>query len=105
LNLSLVRQGQAFAYRQYLKAPCNPAAYLEAERQAESQRLGVWQVPGGITRPWSFRRGGRSSGSTSSSGRLTCRSIGSYARAQDLLRQGHTYLDRDGDGQACESLR
>ena len=27
------------------------------------------------------------------------------AAAQELLKQGHTYLDRDGDGEACESLR
>jgi len=34
-----------------------------------------------------------------------CRQVGSFARAQALLRQGHTYLDRSGDGVACESLR
>ena len=37
--------------------------------------------------------------------KLTCRQIGSFARAQELLRQGHTQLDRNGDGMACESLR
>ena len=37
--------------------------------------------------------------------KLTCRQIGSYARAQELLRQGHGYLDKNGDGVACESLR
>ena len=107
LNLSLVRQGQAFVYRQYLKAPCSSSAYLGAEQQAQQQRLGVWSVPGGITRPWDFRRGRRAgSGSSSGSGgRYTCRAIGSYAKAQQLLKQGHTYLDRDGDGEACESLR
>ena len=26
-------------------------------------------------------------------------------RAQQLLAQGHRYLDGDGDGEACESLR
>ena len=109
LNLSLVRQGQAFVYRQYLKAPCSSSAYIGVEQQAQQQRLGVWSVPGGITRPWDFRRGRRSgtgSGSSSGSGgRYTCRAIGSYAKAQQLLKQGHTYLDRDGDGEACESLR
>ena len=35
----------------------------------------------------------------------TCRQIGSFARAQELLRQGHTYLDKNGEGVACESLR
>ena len=28
-----------------------------------------------------------------------------YAQAQELLRHGHTYLDGNGDGEACESLR
>ena len=37
--------------------------------------------------------------------KLTCRQIGSFTRAQELLRQGHTYLDKKGDGVACESLR
>jgi len=27
------------------------------------------------------------------------------SRAQDLLRQGLTYLDRDSDVEACESLK
>ncbi len=31
--------------------------------------------------------------------------IGSSARAQELLRQGQTDLDSNGDGEACESLR
>jgi hypothetical protein len=34
-----------------------------------------------------------------------CKEIGSYARAQELLRAGHSYLDRSGDGIACKSLR
>jgi hypothetical protein len=42
---------------------------------------------------------------TTPSGRYRCSQIGSFARAQELLRQGHTYLDRNGDGVACESLR
>jgi len=118
LNLALVQQGQAFVYRQYLKAPCSPSAYLSAEQQAQQQKRGVWSVPGGITRPWDFRRGGRRSASAGSgsgsgasgsgasgSGRYTCKAIGSWDKAQQLLKQGHTYLDRDGDGEACESLR
>jgi len=32
---------------------------------------------------------------------ISCRA---NALAQALLRQGHRYLDRDGDGEACESL-
>lgn len=115
LNLAMVRDGQAFAYRQYLSG-CDRTAYLGAEATAARQRLGVWAVPGGITRPWDWRRGSRpgpaaaspppaGGGAPAGGQRMTCKQIGSFARAQELLRQGHRYLDRDGDGVACESLR
>ena len=94
INLALVEAGLAFAYRQYLGG-CDAKAYLEAEERASSSRLGVWQVQGGITRPWDFRRRRR----------YRCKEIGSYAKAQELLAQGHTYLDGNGDWEACESLR
>ena len=124
VNLAMVQSGQAFVYRQYL-GRCDRGAYLATERQAQAQRLGVWAVPGGITRPWEFRHGGtgrRSAGAVragaSSSASVTspqaalpsratttCKQIGSFAQAQELLRQGHSYLDRNGDGVACEGLR
>ena len=124
VNLAMVQSGQAFVYRQYL-GRCDRQAYLGAERQAQAQRLGVWAMPGGITRPWDFRHGGagqRSAGAvpaTASSSvpvtspqavqpsgaKTTCKQIGSFSQAQELLRQGHSNLDRNGDGVACESLR
>ena len=124
VNLAMVQTGQAFAYRQYL-GRCDRGAYLAAERQAQAQRLGVWAVPGGITRPWEFRHGGaghHSAGAAPAAAssrapvsspqadqprgaHYTCKQIGSFAQAQELLRQGHSYLDRNGDGVACESLR
>ena len=123
-NLAMVQSGQAFVYRQYL-GRCDRGAYLAAERQAQAQRLGVWAVNGGITRPWDFRHGGaghrsaraNSAAATStapassppaaqpSGAKTSCKQIGSFARAQELLRQGHSYLDRNGDGVACEGLR
>jgi endonuclease YncB( thermonuclease family) len=106
IGLALVEDGQAFAYRQYLSG-CDAKEYLDAEVRASRRRAGVWQVSGGITRPWDFRRSPRArsipDGSTPDGRRYTCREIGSYARAQQLLRQGHTYLDGDGDGETCES--
>ena len=33
-----------------------------------------------------------------------CGDIGDWSRAQKLLLEGHTYLDRDNDGEACEAL-
>ena len=108
INLALVEDGQAFAYRQYLGG-CNAREYLDAEYRASRRRYGVWQVAGGITRPWDFRKGRRTpvipDGTTPDGRRYSCKEIGSYARAQELLRQGHTYLDGNGDGQACEALR
>ena len=107
INLALVEDGQAFAYRQYLDQ-CDAREYLEAEYRASRRRHGVWQVPGGITRPWDFRRTPRgrtiTDGNTPGGHRYRCSEIGSYTRAQQLLRQGHSYLDGDGDGEACESL-
>ena len=44
-------------------------------------------------------------GSSTSSVKYRCKEIGSWDKAQVLLKQGHTYLDRDGDGEACESLK
>ena len=107
INLALVEDGQAFAYRQYLRG-CDAKAYLEAEERASRARLGVWQVKGGITRPWDFRRGRRAAvipdGTTPGGRRYRCSEISSYAKAQELLRQGHSYLDGDSNGKACEAL-
>ena len=108
INLALVEDGQAFAYRQYLSS-CSEQKYLEAETKANRRRIGIWLVPGGITRPWEFRRGRSATvlpdGRTPGGRRYRCTEIDSYARAQELLRQGHTYLDNNRDGAACDSLR
>ncbi len=107
LNQALVNSGVAFVYWQYV-AGCDRQTYGRLETEARLKRLGVWWVNGGLTRPWDYRSGKRKPSSSSSAPagrRYTCKQIGSYAQAQVLLRQGHRYLDRDGDGEACESLR
>jgi endonuclease YncB( thermonuclease family) len=58
IGLAMVADGQAFAYRQYLSS-CDEKEYLDAEYRASRHRYGLWQVEGGITRPWDFRRGRR----------------------------------------------
>ncbi|WP_254961998.1 thermonuclease family protein [Cyanobium sp. BA5m-10] len=40
INLALVEDGQAFAYRHYLSG-CDAKAYLEAEERASRARLGI----------------------------------------------------------------
>jgi len=109
VNLELVRRGQAFAYRQYLQG-CDREAYLKAERRAEASRTGVWSVPGGVIRPWVWRKRRTSPAASKAeprptSSRYRCSDQGSWAKAQEYLKQGHTYLDADRDGEACESLR
>ena len=106
VNQLMVGAGHAFAYRRYLRQ-CDAQKYLQLEADAKQQGRGVWSVgPSGITRPWDYRRGRRSSASSSGSSRMyRCKDIGSWSRAQQLLAQGHRYLDGDGDGEACESLR
>jgi endonuclease YncB( thermonuclease family) len=56
INLVMVEDGQAFAYRRYLGG-CDAKEYLGAEFRASRHHYGVWGVEGGITRPWQFRRG------------------------------------------------
>lgn len=72
-------------------------------------RCGVWQLPGGITRPWDFRSSHHAAvipdGTTPRGRRYRCKEIGTYARAQELLHQSHPDLDSKGDGDACVTLR
>jgi len=55
INLAMVEAGQAFVYRRYLSG-CRRMEYINAENRAGRRRLGIWQVKGGITRPWNVRR-------------------------------------------------
>jgi len=73
INLVMVEDGQAFAYRRYL-AGCDARQVLDAEYRASRHRYGVWQVPGGITRPWLFRHQQR------------CRKIGSDPQSRERSR-------------------
>ena len=106
VNQLMVEAGQAFAYRRYLRQ-CDSQRYLQLESEAKRQGTGIWSVgPSGITRPWDYRRGRRNSASSARSSRkYRCKEIDSWSHAQQLLAQGHHYLDGDGDGEACESLK
>ena len=41
---------------------------------------------------------------TKSKKKYRCNDIGDWKLAQELLNKGHSYLDRDKDGEACEAL-
>ena len=94
INQALVGSGTVFVYWQYIES-CDRQTYGRLEHEARLKRMGVWRTDGGITRPWDYRRGRRntkSNGGTSLGNRLNCKQVGSYDRAQALLRQGHNYL-------------
>ena len=101
INQSLVKSGNAFVYWQSIKG-CDRQTYSRLETYARLGGLGVWSVPGGIQRPWDYRQ---SKQSNSKRKRYRCKDIRSWNAAQELLKQGHSYLDGDKDGEACESLR
>lgn len=52
IGLAMVDDGQAFADRRFLEG-CDAGEYLDAEVRASRRRHGLWQLPGGITRPGS----------------------------------------------------
>jgi endonuclease YncB( thermonuclease family) len=54
MNLEMVRRGYAWAYRKHLKSPY-ASAYIEAEKKARVQRLGIWQESNPLP-PWEFKR-------------------------------------------------
>jgi endonuclease YncB( thermonuclease family) len=114
INQALVGSGAAFVYWQYIQG-CDRQTYSRLEDEARLKAAGVWSVKGGITRPWDYRSGRPSSsgsGSTSthssqgsSSRKYRCSDFKTAAEAQAALKHGHSYLDKDGDGRTCESLR
>jgi endonuclease YncB( thermonuclease family) len=54
INLEMVKDGWAWAYRQYLSRPY-ASVYMGAEERARSERRGLWQQ-NNPQPPWEFRR-------------------------------------------------
>ncbi|MBD2303722.1 thermonuclease family protein [Nostoc sp. FACHB-190] len=119
VNLTMVQEGQAVVYRQYLQG-CNSTKnqFLQAEADAKGKRLGFWNQSQ-PTMPWDFRRGKQSTQETTrapqvqqcdlsypdicippNSADLNCRDI-PYRRFKVVPPDPHGF-DRDGDGVGCE---
>ena len=58
INLQMVQEGAAYAYRQYLKQ-CDREEYLQAETFASNKGLGVWGAYKPAQVPWEYRRSRR----------------------------------------------
>lgn len=54
INLAMVRGGFAWAYRRYLSSPY-ASAYIDAERKAREEKLGLW-IRDNPDPPWEFKR-------------------------------------------------
>lgn len=54
INKEMVAEGNAWAYRKYLKEPY-AREYIRAENQARGKMLGLWQQ-GNQQPPWEFRK-------------------------------------------------
>ena len=66
LNQAPVAAGAAVAYWQYISGG-DRNTYSRSETGARLPRMGVWDRPGGMTRPWVYRHA-RRSGSSQPSG-------------------------------------
>ncbi|MBU5612664.1 thermonuclease family protein [Geomonas sp. Red51] len=54
INQEMVREGFAWAYRQYLDRPY-ASEYIRAEEEARGERQGLWRL-GNPQPPWEFRK-------------------------------------------------
>ncbi|MFZ1830698.1 MAG: thermonuclease family protein [Candidatus Competibacteraceae bacterium] len=117
VNAEMIRQGAAWAYRQYLK----DQSLLRLEAEAKAAKRGLWALPEAQRMPpWEWRHGGSAkaptapissapaataSGGFSCSGKRYCREMTSCEEAKFYLTQcGVGSLDGNKDGVPCETL-
>lgn len=120
VNREMIREGHAWAYRQYLK----DQSLLTDEEYARVNGLGLWSLPEAQrVPPWEWRHAGRatipsppattrSMPSTAASaagftcaGKKYCKEMTTCAEAQFYMTEcGLSRLDGDSDGMPCESI-
>ena len=117
VNAEMVKQGAAWAYRQYLK----DQSLLRLEAEAKAAKRGLWALPEAQRMPpWEWRHGGSAkaptapassapaataSGGFSCAGKRYCREMTSCEEAKFYLAQcGVGSLDGNRDGVPCETL-
>jgi len=120
VNHEMVRQGAAWAYRQYLR----DQTLLRAEQSARSNKAGLWSMPAKQTiPPWEFRHPGLAGRASrppafgvqeipgvahlppECSPRRSCRELNSCEQAKAWAAKcGSEGIDGDGDGLPCEGM-
>jgi micrococcal nuclease len=121
VNLTMVRDGQAVVYTEYLSGcPETKNLYLSAQVQAKARKLGFWNQSNPVM-PWDYRKQvvqplpvsvpkplltNNLPGCVQSD--CDCSNFNTQSEAQRVLDlfPGDPYeLDRNNDGVACESLK
>lgn len=116
INKEMIRQGMAWAYRQYL----SDKSLLSLEEAAQNQKVGLWSLQEDQRMaPWEWRHDKKTSATSSTVPAATskagssfacglktyCRQMSNCAEAFFYLRQcGISRLDGDRDGVPCESI-
>lgn len=110
VNRHLVKEGLAWAYRQYLK----DKTLLQVEQAAREVKIGLWSLPSTEqVPPWEWRRGARTVTTTEPEKEAQfecgtkryCKEMTSCEEAKYYLENcGLTQLDGDRDGVPCEAL-
>ena len=109
VNREMVKDGDAWAYRQYLTDPM----FVDDEKAAREHRRGLWSLPNPVP-PWDWRHGARTGNRDETNlvpkaftcgTKRYCREMTSCAEAEYYLRTfGLSRLDGYHDGIPCESL-
>lgn len=116
VNREMVREGNAWVYRQYMK----DESLLTDEEYARVNGLGLWSLPEAQqVPPWEWRHGGKTAQAPMSEapateqtdqsftcvGKRYCREMASCAEAMFYMKEcGITRLDGDRDGVPCEEI-
>lgn len=107
INLKMIEKGYAWSYTKYNS---NDPVLNEAEKQAKSNALGLWNTNNPPIKPEDWRRLKKDGINITELGpscdyRLSCKSIKNCEEATYLLNEcGFIHLDSDGDGVPCEQL-
>lgn len=115
VNREQIKQGMAWAYRQYL----HDQSLIQDEEMAKQAKIGLWSDPNPMP-PWEYRHTRKSAKVDKSFGDMPssqsidnsncankryCKEMASCDEAKYYLTQcGLSRLDGDGDGIPCEKL-
>ena len=107
IGLTLVKNGFAEVYEKYAYQ-CDQDKLTNFECKARRKGKGMWKTPEDVKPVEEVETGDQLTVTNipayTGSRSITCSQLSSQIEAKEWLNQGHSYLDIDRDGIACESL-